>query len=61
MIEILQSEGPWVDPLESQIFLLEIGAVVFDTRSNVTCFWTEENIEDELGAVDLWESIISMD
>ena len=53
MDEIVDSEGSRIDAFEGEIFLLKGRFFVLDAAANIPCFWTEENVEGELNAVDL--------
>lgn len=46
-------DGGGVDAGELEVLLLDIRAVVRDTRADVAGFGTEEDVENELDAVDL--------
>ena len=50
------AEGRWVDAAaDGEVFLLEGGPAVGDAAAHVACFGAEEEVEDELDAVDLGE------
>lgn len=51
--ELEEGEGRWVDAVEFEVFFFEGRAVVVDAEAEVACFWAEEDVEDELTAIDL--------
>lgn len=51
--ELVGADGRGVDAAELKVLLLEVRAVVRDTRADVAGFRTEEDVENELDAVDL--------
>lgn len=51
--ELIGADRGGVDAAELEVLLLEVGAVVCDARANVAGFGAEEEVKDELDAVDL--------
>jgi hypothetical protein len=55
--ELIGADGGRVDAAELEVLLLEVGAVVRDARADVAGFGAEEEVENELNAVDLLQEV----
>lgn len=53
MDKVVDSKRSRIDTLEGEIFLLEGRFLMLDATTNIPCFRAEENVKNELDAVDL--------
>ena len=55
--EFPELDGTGVNAAEVEVFLLDSGALMTDAMSQVACFGTQKEIEDELYAVGLIRNV----